>query len=76
MTKDCTILKYIHIFKLKYSYVIVSHFSFFISFLLDDNLKLFQYLLAAFEGKSVPDILVTLMSRDKTTEMQLAAAKW
>ncbi|XP_015908463.1 armadillo repeat-containing protein 8 isoform X2 [Parasteatoda tepidariorum] len=26
-------------------------------------------------GKSVPDILIGLMSRDKTTEMQLAAAK-
>ncbi|XP_066992142.1 armadillo repeat-containing protein 8 [Anabrus simplex] len=30
---------------------------------------------ASFGGKSVPDILVGLMSRDKTSEMQLASAK-
>lgn len=30
---------------------------------------------SSFDGKSVPDILVSLMSRDKTTEMQLASAK-
>lgn len=31
---------------------------------------------ASFDDKSVPDILINLMSRDKTTEMQLASAKW
>ncbi|XP_035221670.1 armadillo repeat-containing protein 8-like isoform X3 [Stegodyphus dumicola] len=30
---------------------------------------------SSFGGQSVPDILISLMSRDKTTEMQLAAAK-
>lgn len=30
---------------------------------------------SSFDGKSVPDILVSLMSRDRTTEMQLASAK-
>lgn len=38
--------------------------------------RLFCAAAASYGGRSVPDILVTLMARDKATEMQLAAAKW
>ncbi|XP_037282676.2 armadillo repeat-containing protein 8 isoform X5 [Rhipicephalus microplus] len=40
------------------------------------NLKVSQALVvSSYGGRTVPDILVTLMTRDKPTEMQLAAAK-
>ncbi|XP_037504417.1 armadillo repeat-containing protein 8 isoform X4 [Rhipicephalus sanguineus] len=40
------------------------------------NLKVSQALVvSSYGGRTVPDILVTLMARDKPTEMQLAAAK-
>ncbi|XP_077544312.1 armadillo repeat-containing protein 8-like isoform X3 [Haemaphysalis longicornis] len=40
------------------------------------NAKVSQAIVtSSYGGRSVPDILVTLMARDKATEMQLAAAK-